>query len=124
MAGPHGRAIPGAKSQVVNPGKIFMRVLKYVLTKYPDAENRVYNDLHLWIREMLQENQDAESEVIRYIEENPDCILICDEIGNGIVPVDAFERRYREQVGRILIEVAKRADRVERVICGLGQRIK
>ena len=73
---------------------------------------------------MLQENQDAESEVIRYIEENPDCILICDEIGNGIVPVDAFERMYREQVGRILIEVAKRADRVERVICGLGQRIK
>ena len=98
--------------------------LKYVLTKYPDAENRVYNDLHLWIREMLQEGQDAESEVIRYIEENPDCILICDEIGNGIVPVDAFERMYREQVGRILIEVAKRADRVERVICGLGQRIK
>ena len=98
--------------------------LKYVLTKYPDAENRVCNDLHLWIREMLQEGQDAESEVIRYIEENPDCILICDEIGNGIVPVDAFERRYREQVGRILIEVAKRADRVERVICGLGQRIK
>ena len=73
---------------------------------------------------MLQEGQDAELEVIRYIEENPDCILICDEIGNGIVPVDAFERRYREQVGRILIEVAKRADRVERVICGLGQRIK
>ena len=98
--------------------------LKYVLTKYPNAENRVCNDLHLWIREMLQEGQDAESEVIRYIEENPDCILICDEIGNGIVPVDAFERMYREQVGRILIEVAKRADRVERVICGLGQRIK
>lgn len=98
--------------------------LKYALTKYPNAENRVCNDLHLWIREMLQEGQDAELEVIRYIEENPDCILICDEIGNGIVPVDAFERRYREQVGRILIEVAKRADRVERVICGLGQRIK
>lgn len=98
--------------------------LKYVLTKYPNAENRVCNDLHLWIREMLQEGQDAELEVIRYIEENPDCILICDEIGNGIVPVDAFERMYREQVGRILIEVAKRADRVERVICGLGQRIK
>ena len=56
--------------------------LKYVLTKYPNAENRVCNDLHLWIREMLQEGQDAELEVIRYIEENPDCILICDEIGN------------------------------------------
>ena len=64
------------------------------------------------------------SEVMLYIDKNPDCILICDEIGNGIVPIDRFEREYREQVGRILIEVAKRADRVERITCGIGQRIK
>ena len=68
--------------------------------------------------------QDAEKEVMDYIEKNPDAIIICDEVGNGIVPVDQFERTYREQVGRILIEVAKKAERVERVTCGLGQRIK
>ena len=34
MAGPHGKAMPGAKSQVENPGKIFMRVLRYVFSKY------------------------------------------------------------------------------------------
>ena len=34
MAGPHGRAIPGAKPQVENPGKTFKRVLGYVLSRY------------------------------------------------------------------------------------------
>ena len=50
--------------------------------------------------------------------------MISDEIGNGIVPMDAFEREYREQTGRILIELAKEAEEVIRVICGIGQKIK
>ena len=54
----------------------------------------------------------------------PEIAIICDEVGNGIVPMDAFEREYRERLGRFLIEVAKRADRVERIMCGIGQRIK
>ena len=47
-----------------------------------------------------------------------------DEIGNGIVPLDAFEREYREQTGRAEILLAKKADEVVRVICGIGQKIK
>ena len=42
-----------------------------------------------------------------------------DEIGNGIVPLDAFEREYREQTGRAEILLAKKADEVVRVICCL-----
>ena len=59
-----------------------------------------------------------------YLKEHPDCVIISDEVGNGIVPVDPFEREYRERLGRMLIEIASRAERVERVICGIGQRIK
>ena len=36
-------------------------------------------------------------------------ILICDEVGCGLVPVDAFEREYRETVGRICTALANRA---------------
>ena len=53
-----------------------------------------------------------------------DTIVIADEIGNGIVPLDAFEREYREQTGRAEILLAKKADEVVRVICGIGQKIK
>lgn len=58
------------------------------------------------------------------IRDNPDVILICDEVGGGIVPVDKEERDYRECVGRVLCELAKEAESVERVYCGIGQTIK
>lgn len=98
--------------------------LRYVMTKYPNKESAIVNDLHIWIKKLIKDGEDAESVVMEYIDKHPDCILICDEVGNGIVPLDPFERNYREQVGRILIKVAERANRVERVTCGLGQRIK
>ncbi len=43
-----------------------------------------------------------------FYKEYPDCILICDEIGNGIVPMEAEERTYRECTGRILERLARR----------------
>lgn len=59
-----------------------------------------------------------------FLHRNDNCIIISDEIGNGIVPVEAFEREYRERTGRILIQLAQKAEEVERVICGIGQKIK
>lgn len=55
---------------------------------------------------------------------HPDTVIICDEVGSGIVPLDSFEREYRERLGRLLCEIAAKAERVERIVCGIGQRIK
>lgn len=84
----------------------------------------VIDHLHRWIREMLTAGKEPEQILLSFLHENRDCIVICDEIGNGIVPIDPLEREYREQTGRILIEIANQADEVVRVICGIGQKIK
>ena len=55
---------------------------------------------------------------------NPDVILICDEVGCGVVPVEPAQRRRREQVGRLCCRLAKRAERVERIFCGLPMVLK
>lgn len=55
---------------------------------------------------------------------NPDVVIIVDEIGCGLVPVDGFERAYREQAGRICTELAHIAERVDRAVCGIGMTIK
>lgn len=55
---------------------------------------------------------------------NPGIVLLCDEIGYGLVPVDAFERQYRELTGRICTRLAEQAEQVERVVCGIGTRLK
>lgn len=102
--------------------------LKYVMGKYKDTdtqvEERVFNDFHLWVRELMEQKKDVDEQVQAYLEQHPDCIIICDEIGNGIVPMDPFERAYREKLGRLLADIAQQAEHVERVICGLGVRLK
>lgn len=84
----------------------------------------ILNHFHNWVKERILRGGCPEEEILTFLESHKDCIIISDEIGNGIVPIDAGEREYRERVGRMLTELAKRAEEVERIICGIGQRIK
>jgi adenosyl cobinamide kinase/adenosyl cobinamide phosphate guanylyltransferase len=86
----------------------------------------ILNHFHRFMRERMQQNGKPEEEIIDFLNQNRECsiIIISDEIGNGIVPTDAFEREYRERTGRILVELASRADEVVRILCGIEQRIK
>ena len=54
----------------------------------------------------------------------PYTIIISDEVGCGIVPIDKGERQFRERLGRCLTDIASRSDMVFRVFCGIAQRIK
>lgn len=51
-------------------------------------------------------------------------ILISDDISCGVVPIDATIRAWREATGRANNYLAREADQVIRVFCGLGQVIK
>ncbi len=56
--------------------------------------------------------------------EKMDFIIVSDEVGNGIIPLEKTEREYREVTGRILTELASRSESVSRIICGMEQKIK
>ena len=117
--------------------------LNYAVTKYNVAEDHVFesvlptseelekltgtiivSSLHKWIRKRIKEGGRPEEEISSFVNKNSDCIIICDEIGNGIVPMDPFERVYRERTGRIQVKLAADAEEVERVVCGIAQKIK
>ena len=87
----------------------------------------VLDHFHLWVRRLLDSGK-TETEVLdvtrEIVETCPDIWIICDEVGMGIVPVDVFERQYREVVGRCCCELAKEAQQVVRIVCGIGMRIK
>ena len=51
-------------------------------------------------------------------------IVIASEVGGGIVPIDPGERRAREAAGRLSCLLARRAETVVRVVCGLPQVLK
>ena len=58
------------------------------------------------------------------LEVNPGVVILCDEVGCGVVPVDPAERAWREEVGRLCCDLAKKAQRVERIFCGLSMVLK
>lgn len=84
----------------------------------------IVNHFHKWVNKELKENRNPEEELEAFLKKGVRFVVISDEIGNGIVPVDAFEREYRERTGRMLIKLAEQADEVVRVLCGIGQKIK
>ena len=53
-----------------------------------------------------------------------DKILIGDEIGSGIVPLDPFERLWRDETGFLYQFLAARAELVDRVWAGIPCRLK
>ncbi|WP_294428909.1 bifunctional adenosylcobinamide kinase/adenosylcobinamide-phosphate guanylyltransferase [uncultured Treponema sp.] len=51
-----------------------------------------------------------------------DKIIICDDIFCGVVPIDAFQRKLREETGLSLQKIAENAE-VTRIFCGLPQKM-
>lgn len=94
----------------------------------------VLNHLHLLVRRLLKgefaqelalSDESGLTEVFQeLLRKNPGLLIICDEIGSGIVPLAKEERDYREQTGRLLCFLAAQASHVERIVCGLGQVLK
>jgi adenosylcobinamide kinase/adenosylcobinamide-phosphate guanylyltransferase len=53
-----------------------------------------------------------------------DEIIIFEDIFCGVVPADPESRKTREEKAKELTELAKSADAVYRVFCGIGTKIK
>lgn len=85
---------------------------------------RILNRVHLLIRRLMDEQLDAELFLRQYISRHPDAVLICDEVGSGIIPLEKKDRLWREQVGRIMCSLVQEAGEVQRICCGIPQRLK
>lgn len=84
----------------------------------------VLNRLHLLVGRMMEAGADPEALVKKGLAHNAGIIVICDELGCGIVPMSSGERELRERVGRLQCRLAARAQKVYRVCCGIPMRIK
>lgn len=121
-------------------GGCFQGKREYVKRQYSFGENDIISaadinnndtsgkscltDFHIYIRQLMEHNQNIEENLCALLQKNDISVIISDEIGYGIVPIDAFERAYREAVGRASCILAQKADKVVRVISGIGIVIK
>lgn len=67
--------------------------------------------LEQWIESLKQQNWEQK-------------IIIMKDVSQSLVPMDAMDRAFREANGRAMINLAKTADAVYRVFCGIGTKIK
>lgn len=51
-------------------------------------------------------------------------VVVCNEVGSGIIPLHRKDREAREATGRLCIRLAQSADRVVRLVCGIPMVIK
>jgi adenosylcobinamide kinase / adenosylcobinamide-phosphate guanylyltransferase len=115
--------------------------LKFAIDKY--GQNvEVYDLKKSSIFNIMPENkqtiinlQDGVSQLLKaglnpkdYLEKNIDKfynkVLIGNEIGCGIVSMDAFEREWRDETGRVYQFIVTRSNIVDRVWAGLGMNLK
>lgn len=84
----------------------------------------VVRHLELYIRRIMEKGESVPVFVDRLLKDNKGAIVMTDEIGSGIVPIDPFEREYRETVGRQCQKLAAASETVFRVVMGIGIKIK
>lgn len=82
-------------------------------------QDSIVEDLHELVRQALKTGTP-----LPRAEQFDGKTVVCNELGCGVVPMDAGERCWREETGRLLCDIAARADRVYRVCCGIAQCIK
>lgn len=81
-------------------------------------------DYHLFIGRLINEKIDPLEFTEKLCKQNPQIIIIINEIGCGIIPLEKNERAWREQVGRAGCIIAKNSPDVIRICCGIPTKIK
>ena len=87
-------------------------------------DKKVIANLERFILACIKEEVSAKECLEDNIEKLRDKIIICDDISQGVVPVDKTDRAWREMTGRTMTYLGQEADEVIRVFCGIGTRVK
>lgn len=64
------------------------------------------------------------SRIMSEEEEGMTLVVLSREVGCGVVPMEEREELFRELAGRLQVELAKKANEVYRVWCGIEERIR
>ena len=91
---------------------------------WPEAPVRCCRHLEALTRAASDRGETAQQVLDRLLPLTRDAFVISREIGSGVVPLDAAERRWREVHGAVLQGLAARAEHVSRIFCGLEERLK
>lgn len=83
---------------------------------------RALKNFHLFVKRFGAESGAAlAGEIYAH---NPDIVIITNEIGSGIIPMEKTDRIWREETGRACCFIAGKSEAVIRMCCGIPAVIK
>ena len=110
-------------------------LLADVIERYANTHHCLLVDcLTLWLSNILFDSQGNYQEDVflqqkqALLNELPhihaDIILVSNEVGSGIIPIDSMSRRFVDEAGRLHQQLAKLCSHVTLVTAGLAQQLK
>ena len=86
----------------------------------------VVDNLEHYVLRKTEEGLDTKDILVDFMSINFDekTIFICDDVSEGLVPLDKVERQYRENLGKILCYISAHSTDVYNVLYGIGRKIK
>lgn len=116
-------------------GGVFQGKLDYVLKSRKmsfrdvcdcaDNNGLISKKIIYHLEDYIRRSDDSAERIAEKIFRDHNCsIIICSEVGSGVIPVSKEENDFREKTGRTLCILAEQAVTVERVTAGIPIRIK
>ncbi|MBQ7577932.1 MAG: bifunctional adenosylcobinamide kinase/adenosylcobinamide-phosphate guanylyltransferase [Synergistaceae bacterium] len=81
-------------------------------------------NLHMGVKFLLLKNVDPLKFFLARLEILRESVITGDEISSGVIPIDEFSRKWRDETGKLYQALAREADIVDRVFAGLTLRLK
>ena len=81
-------------------------------------------NIHAGIKNMMMRGIDAHSFFMARIDLLRHSVITGDVISCGVIPIDEFSRKWRDETGKVYQELANEADIVDRIFAGLSLRLK
>ena len=99
-----------------------------VIAGHPAGESLVVDCLTLWLSNLMHHERDVPAEITKLttaLEKTAaQVILVSNEIGMGLAPMEKLSRAFRDHQGRVNQAVAAVAHRAEFVVAGIPMVVK
>lgn len=89
-----------------------------------DLDKKVICGLHIFVREMILNDKDPLEYIKNNIEKLEGKIIITDDIGMGIVPIEKRDRMWRDIHGKCIQYISLNCIKVIRIFFGIEKVLK
>ncbi|MCL1996135.1 MAG: bifunctional adenosylcobinamide kinase/adenosylcobinamide-phosphate guanylyltransferase [Defluviitaleaceae bacterium] len=88
------------------------------------GDKTIVNNFERIVLDWIKAGECLENNLQHFIEKNSSSVIVCTDISCGVVPIDPTMRKWRECVGRAMVLLTQKSNKVIRIYCGIPTTLK